>query len=231
MNRSLVLMILILGTGCTMWSCAIGKLLGGMAQNYEYTKLVEVHPVYSDLENKTVAVIVDVDLVTLYEHPDVAVTIGANVARRLSTNVPGIKVVPPSLVSQWQFRTPQWNTLPYGEIAQKLNVDRIVHIDVHDFRLHPPGNQWLWDGLCGASVGIIERDGYDPDSYVDTFNVTVAFPDMPGVTRENASAQGVQTGLLTLFTRQTSWLFFTHLEPKYPDHYSGPIKEGRYDGE
>ncbi len=231
MNRSLLLMILILGTGCTMWSCAIGKLIGGMAQNYEYTKLVEVHPAYTDLENKKVAVIVDVDLVTLYEHPDVAVTIGANVARRLSTNVPGIRVVPPSLVSQWQFRTPQWNTLPYGEIAQKLNVDRIVHIDVHDFRLHPPGNQWLWDGLCGANIGIIERDGYDPDSYVDTFDVTVAFPDMPGVTRENATAQGVQMGLLTLFTRQTSWLFFTHLEPKYPDHYNGPIKEGRYDGE
>ena len=230
MNRSLVPTILILGTAAAMWSCGIDRLVGGMAQNYEYTKLVVTHPVYSDLENKSVAVIVDVDLVTLYEHPDVAVAIGANVSRRLSTNVPGIKVVSPALVSQWQFRTPQWSAMPYGEIVRKLNVDRIVHIDVHEFRLHPPGNQWLWDGLCGANVGIIERDGYDPDSYVDTFNVTVAFPDMRGVTRENASAQGVQRGLLTLFTRKTSWLFFTHLEPKFPDQYNGPIEEGRYDG-
>lgn len=230
MNRSGVLMVLILGTACTMCSCAVGNLIGGMAQNYEYTKLVEVHPVYSDLENKSVAVIVDVDLVTLYEHPDVAVAISANVSRRLSTNVPGIKVVSPALVSQWQFRTPQWSAMPYGEIVRKLNVDRIVHIDVHQFRLHPPGNQWLWDGLIGADVGIIERDGYDPDSYVDRFDITVAYPDMTGVTRENATARGIRTGLLTLFTRKTSWLFFTHLEPKYPDHYKGPIEEGRYDG-
>ena len=230
MTRLLVLTIVTLGAACTMFSCAVGKLVGGMMQNFEYTKQVVTYPAYSDLENKSVAVIVDVDMVTLYEHPDVAVSIAANVSRRLSKNVPGIRVVPSALVIQWQFRTPQWNAMPYGEVAQRLNVDRIVHIDVHEFRLHPPGNQWLWDGLCGANVGIIERDGYDPDSYVDTFNVTVAFPDMQGVTRENASAQGVQRGLLTLFTRKTSWLFFTHLEPKFPDQYNGPIEEGRYDG-
>ena len=230
MTRLLVLTIVTLGAASTMFSCAVGKLVGGMMQNYEYTKQVVTYPAYQDLENKSVAVIVDVDMVTLYEHPDVAVSIAANVSRRLAKNVPGIKVVPSALVIQWQFRTPQWNAMPYGEVAQRLNVDRIVHIDVHEFRLHPPGNQWLWDGLCGANVGIIERDGYDPDSYVDTFNVTVAFPDMQGVTRENASAQGVQRGLLTLFTRKTSWLFFTHLEPKFPDQYNGPIEEGRYDG-
>ena len=85
--------------------------------------------------------------------------------------------------------------------------------------------------MCAGNIGIVEREGYDPDNYVDRFNVRVAFPDMPGVTRENATATGVQMGLWTLFTRETSWLFFTHLEPKHPDHYKGPIEEGRYDGD
>jgi len=225
-----VLVVLFLAGVSPLGGCAIGQLVGGMAQNAEYQKEIEVHPVYSGLENKTVAVIVDVDLATLYEYPDVAMTLSATIAQRVQANVPGVRVLSPSRVSQWQFRTPQWNAMQYGEIAERLNVDRVVHVDIYEYRLHPPGNQWLWDGVCSANVGIIERDGYDPDNYVDRFDITVAFPDMTGVTRENATAAGVQKGLLTLFTRQTSWLFFTHLEPKYPKYFNGRIKEGRYDG-
>jgi len=216
--------------GLTMSGCAIGKLVGGMMQNEEYQTLKETHAVYDGLENKRVAVLVDVDMVTLYEHPAIALSLAANVARRIATNVPGVTVISPALVSEWQFRTPQWNTVPYGEITERLNVDRIVHIDIYEFRLHPPGNQWLWEGVCSANVGIIERDGFDPDNYADMFNVSVAFPDMSGVTRENASARGIKQGLLTLFTRKTSWLFFTHLEPKHPKYYRGKIEDGRYDG-
>ncbi len=231
MKRARTMMVLLLAGGFAMSGCAIGKLVGGMMQNEEYQKLKETHPVYDGLENKRVAILVDVDMVTLYEHPDIAVTLAANVARRVATNVPGATVMSPAFVSEWQFRTPQWNTVPYSEIAERLDVDRLVHIDVYEFRLHPPGNQWLWDGVCTANIGIIERDGFDPDNYADMFNVSVAFPDMTGVTRENATAVGVKQGLLTLFTRKTSWLFFTHLEPKHPKYYKGEIKDGRYDGD
>lgn len=224
------LALAVLAGASALGGCAVGKLAGAMMQNYEYTKLVEVHPVYSGLENRTVAVIVDVDLATLYEYPDVAMTLAANISRRLQDNVPGITVLSPAVVSQWQFRTPQWSAMPYSEVSQRLNVDRVVHVDIYEYRLHPPGNQWLWDGVCSANIGIIERDGYDPDNFADVFNISVSFPDMTGVTRENATASGVQTGLIVLFTRHTSWLFFTHLEPKYPEYYDGKIQEGRYDG-
>ncbi len=229
MTRTPTVIVLILaGLACS--GCAIGKLVGGMMQNEEYQKLKETHAVYDGLENKRVAVLIDVDMVTLYEHPEIAVSLATNVARRIATNVPGVTVISPRQVSEWQFRTPQWNTVPYSEICQRLNVDRLVHIDIYEFRLHPPGNQWLWDGVCSANIGIIENDGFDPDNYADMFNISVAFPDMTGVTRENATAKGVKHGLLTLFTRQTSWLFFTHLEPKHPKYYQGPIQDGRYDG-
>jgi hypothetical protein len=230
MIRPNILVVLSMAGVFVLGGCAVGKLLGGMAQNAEYQKEIEVHPVYSGLENKSVAVIVDVDLAILYEYPDVAMTLSANIARRVQANVPGISVLAPSRVSQWQFRTPQWNAMQYSEIAERLNVDRVVHVDIYEYRLHPPGNQWLWDGVCAANVGIIERDGYDPDNYVDRFNISVAFPDMTGVTRENATAGGIQTALWTLFIRETSWLFYTHLEPKHPKYFNGQIKEGRYDG-
>jgi hypothetical protein len=220
---------LVLATCCAVLSgCAIGKLFGGMMQNYEYSKLVEVHPAYSGLENQTVAVIVDVDMATQFEYPDVQITLAANISKRIQQNVPGARVLPATVVGEWQFRTPQWSAMPYGQIAEELHVSCVVQIDLYEYRLHPMGNQWVWDGVCAANVGIIEGDGLDPDSFVDMFTIDVKFPDMPGVTREDASADRIQMALMSLFVRETSWLFFTHLEPKYEDYYKGPIEEGRY---
>lgn len=209
----------VVASGMGMGGCVVGKLVGGMAQNFEYQKLIEVHPAYPDLEGQKVAVLVEADLSTLYEHPDVPLTIAANLSRRLQQEVPGCTTVPAALVSEWQFRTPRWNTLPYGEIAANLKADRLVHIDLYEYRLHPPGNSWLWEGVCAANVGVVEPDGMDPDNFVEVFNVAVEFPGLQGVVREGATAGQVQTGLLTKFVEKSSWLFYTHLEPKYPDKY------------
>ena len=108
--------------------------------------------------------------------------------------------------------------MPYGDIAASLGVNRIVLIDIPEYRLNPPGNRWLWDGVCAATVNIIERDGIDPDMFADTFTVTSAFPDVEGVDRTAASADQIETGLLADFVKRTAWLFHEHLEPKYPDY-------------
>jgi hypothetical protein len=217
--------IVLLAASLLPAGCGLERLVGGMAQNYEYQKLIEVHPVYAGLEDKTVAVLVDVDLGTLYEHPDVLLTIATNVARVIQINVPGATVIAPTYVTEWQFRTPMWNAMPYGEIADSIGVDRVVHIDLYEYRLHPPGNRWLWDGVCAANVGIIERDGLDPDSYADVFSVESSYPPLKGVGRDSANADQIRTGLLALFIEQTGWLFYTHLEPKHPDKFRGEIPE------
>ena len=48
-------------------------------------------------------------------------------------------------------------------------------------------------------------------------------------TRDARLTRQIEMGLLAIFVRDTGWLFFRHLEPKYPDHYNGQIEEGRYD--
>ncbi len=210
--------------------CAVTSLVGGMAQNFEYSKQVVVTPVGTGLENKSVAVLVELDMTTRYEHPDIEMTIATRVAQLIQRNVQGVRVVSPLVVAEWRYRTPQWSSLSYGEMTKLLNVDRIVHVDVYEYRLHPPGNQWLWEGVCAANVGIAERDGFDPDSFADVFPVEAKFPEIEGLSRESASAANIQAGLLKQFTRNAAWLFYRHLEPKYPDKYQGTIEEGRYDG-
>ncbi len=217
--------VLVCGGAVGAGGCgAVAKLIGGMAQNYEYQLRIEVLPQYSGLEGQTVAVIVEADLSTLYEHPNTVAKIAGGVVGRIRRDVPSAQVVDPGMVINWQYRTPQWNALPYGQIAEQLGVNRLVHIDLYEYRLHPPGNRWEWQGACSASVGVVERDGFDPDTFVEVFAVETRFPDIKGVGLESANRAQIEIGLLAEFIKKTAWLFHTHLEPKYPDKYR-PIRE------
>jgi hypothetical protein len=199
--------------------CQAGQALGVLMQNEEYQKLVDTPPRYNGLEDKTVAVVVQADMATLYEYPGVVANIAGGVAHRLGRDVPGAQVLHPHFVLNWQQRTPQWNVLPYGEIAEQLNVDRVVFIDVIEYRLNPPGNRYLWEGVCVGRVGVIERGSIDPDAFVDTFDISGKWPTKSAISREDAPPQAVELGVLQEFITQTTWLFHQHLRPKYPDKY------------
>ncbi len=199
--------------------CAIMHLIGGMAQNAEYQKQVQTLARYEDLEGKRVAVIVDVGLMLLYQYPDLVEKITAGVSLRIGRDVPGVQLVHPSRIIEWQWNTTQWNVMPYGDIAESLDVDRVVLIDLYEYRLNPPGNRWLWEGVCAANVSIVEREGFDPDTFADTFSVVSSFPGVTGVDRSGASAAQIEMGLLADFVKRTAWLFHEHLEPKYPDKF------------
>jgi hypothetical protein len=199
--------------------CAVGNLIGGMAQNLEYQKLVDTPPKYNGLEDRTIAVIVDTDLSMLYEYPDLGAKVAAGVSARIDRDVPGSRVLSPKIVIGWQYLAPQWSSLPYGEVCAELNVDRIVMIEILEYRLTPPGNRYLWDGTATARIGIIERDGLDPDIFAESFDVTAKFPNLEGVSRDDANARQIETGLLAEFIKKTAWIFHQHLEPKYPDKY------------
>jgi hypothetical protein len=206
---------LILG-GC--FAMALG---GVMSQNFEYQKLIEIPAQYDGLRDKRIAVLVEADLSILYEHPRLTAAVASNVSGAIAANVEGAQVISPKAVLSWQYHTPQWNALPYGAIADALQVDRVVLIDIYEYRLHPPGNRWIWGGAAMGDVGIVEADSLDPDSFVETFQVQAAYPDIEGVGRETATASQIETGLLTRFLRETAWLFYLHERPKYPDKYQG----------
>ena len=88
---------------------------------------------------------------------------------------------------------------------------------VYEYRLNPPGNRFLWDGVAAGNVGVAERDGLDADQTVDQWNVSAQFPLDAGVTRESMPITLVQKGLLSAFVRNAAWVFFDHIEDKYPD--------------
>lgn len=200
------------------------EALGAAAYIVERDKKVEIPAEYSGLEGKTVAVVVHADMATLYEFPMVANNIATNVAGRLQTNILDIRVRDPRHVFAWQYHTPGWVTVPYGDIARELDVDRVVYIDLYEFRLHPVGNRWMWDGVCAGTVGIIERDGLDPDVFAHSYNVVAKFPQVTGVGVDAATQSQIETGLLVRFIEETSWLFHAHIRPKYENTRGDSIR-------
>ena len=196
----------------------IAGAIGALGQQMERGQKLDVPAQYDGLEGKTTAVIVNADYATLVEHPEVVGNVCANVSVRIKQFVKDASVLPPGQVLDWQYRTPQWRALPYGEIAKELGVDRLVYVDLYEYRLNPMGNSYLWDGVAGANIGVIETDGLSPDEFVFTTNVIERFPDKEGIGRESARREDIQRGLLTLFIQRTSWLFYRHIEDKYPQY-------------
>ncbi len=202
---------------CFTMSCQIIGVASAIGQNIEREKKIEVLAKYAGLDNKRVAILVKADMGTVYEHPTAVPNISVNLAQRLQENVPGIKMMNPLLCLNYQHQTPNWSAQPLGQVAEELDVDRLVIIDLYEYRLNPPGNRFLWDGVAAGNVGVAERDGLDADQTVDQWNVSAQFPLDAGVTRESMPITLVQKGLLSAFVRNAAWVFFDHIEDKYPD--------------
>ena len=199
-------------TGC------IAGAVGAIGQQIERGKKLDVPAQYEGLEGQTSAVIVNADYATLVEHPAVVANITANVSARIKLYVKDASVLPPGQVLDWQYRTPQWRALPHGEIAKELGVARLVFIDLYEYRLNPVGNSYIWDGVAAANIGVVEADGLSPDEFAFTSNVVAKFPNKEGIGKESARREAIERGLLTLFIQKSSWLFYRHIEDKYPEY-------------
>ncbi len=207
----------LLAVSCVTAGCALPQIVSVVGHNIEREKKVEVLAQYDGLENRTVAVLVHADLSLLYEYPMVKPNITANIAARLQQNVPGIRVLAPSQVLTWEYQTPTWSSMPMGQVCELLDVDRVVYVDVYEFRLNPPGNRFLWEAMGVANVRIFERGSLDPDMSVDEFSVTARFPDERTVTREQRRQEEIEAGIVGRFCQKVAWLFYDHAEDKYPD--------------
>ncbi len=224
MIRNAFLLVAILLPSLLIGCGAIG-FIGAGKQAMEDQMLIE-KPAEYPLSGERVAVVIDTDLTVHYEHPGISTLIAGAVAGRIAKNVENVEVLRPDAVARWQFETPQWTAMPSTEIAKALGVDRVIYIDLQNYSLTPPGNHWLWEGRCSATIGVIEADSYVQDGFADSYEIIAMFPRRPAVlSREEASEGTIEQGLLNEFIKQTSWLFYFHIEPKHPDRYRPELEK------
>ncbi len=194
-------------------------LIGGMAAVYQETSTKTVPADFVGLEGKSFAVVVAADRSLQAEHPGLLEAITVRVTERLATptNVPRAGgFVPASEVLSFQYDNPGWEARSRSELMDSLGkVDRLVFIDLLDYRLHEPGNMYQWDGVAAGTVVVMGRGSETP---LFQRNVTVRFPGKSGIGPDDLNRTAVTSGLLSRFIDRSTWPFYSHEEPYKPEY-------------
>ncbi len=191
----------------------IGELIGGMAQSAHRQGSTTVEGKTDVLEGQTFAVVVVIDRSTSATSPALAETLTHRMTRQLAENSQASGYAPTQQVIAYLGNQPSWRAWPRGRLPEELGVDRVVLVDMIDYRVYEPGNAYLWDGLAWGSVEVYDATAFDPDRPIYEEEIRVRFPDGIGFGPTEMQESFVKTELLRRFVNRASWLFFTHEEP------------------
>ncbi len=192
------------------------ELVGVLGTAYEESADHLVKAQYEGLKGKTYAVLVVSDRGIEADFPGVTAEITARINERLADPANGVGAtghIQSKDLLKYFFNHPESTTKPGGKLAEDLGVDRVIRVDLYEFRVNDPGNQYVWEGVAAASVGVIERDSITPDEYAFRSTSRVAFPDKSGITQGDISGQVVMSALVKRITDRVAWLFHDHQEP------------------
>ncbi len=186
--------------------------IGGMMENARREGSTEIEAEYTGLDNKSFAVVVSADRVIQAEYPAVIARLTTEISERVAKETRATKYVPGKRMLNFQFENPRWSTWTPTELAKKLGVERIIFVDLDEYRLKDPGNRYIWKGLASASVRVSETDGRMGDDFVYRKTLLVRFPDKDGFTPQDMAEDLVTTALSNRLIDRVSWLFYTHEE-------------------
>lgn len=196
--------------GCEVMGFAAHMFAGG-------ERARDVAARYTELDGRSVAVLVAADSHLMHAYPQAASAITRVVSRQIGEHVSDVRVKNPYDVIDYQRMHGHWYSVPYAELLAEMNVDRLVLIDLFEYRTHEPGNRHVFQGVATGNVLVIAADSDDPDNADFEEVIHVEFPEYGskvGTVETQIDAQTVQIGLVQLFSRQTARLFHDHrIEP------------------
>lgn len=192
--------------------CIIGAAIGGMAESYHRTGSSEIEAEYTGIEGHSFTVVVSTDRLIEGNNPGISARINQRVNDRLIQNAKPTFAIPSTDLLRVLYDTPQWPAMPRGEVANMLGVERLVVVEITEYRLNEPGNKYVWDGSASCLVSVHEADSPFPDDPVFEKAITVSFPDMSGLMSTEIPQAAVNTELANRITNRISWLFYTHEE-------------------
>lgn len=179
-------------------------------------RTVDVAAEYRGLDEQRVAVLVAVHDEMLGHFPQAPSKINQAVSAHLAQHVPGITVTEPARMIDFQINNPFWNAIPYSQIVRQMDVDRLVLVDLSEYRTREPGNRHLWQGRVSGRVTVIDAHATDPDSPVYEKTVVADFPENQrlGVPEHGSDQASIELGMISLFARNTTNLFHDHKEKR-----------------
>ncbi len=200
--------VVLAGVGCA----AVG-VAAIAAKGIEESRPKKVKAEYTGLAGTSFAVVGSADRTSQVDYPNLVTEITARINDRLWENSGATAGIPAQELLRYMYENPSWSARPYSELAKTLTVDRLVVVDLNEFRLHDPGNRYLWEGVAAGTISVIEADGSLADEFVFQRVLRVSFPDITGVDQDKFTGQQVASVLISRFVSRAAWLFYDHEEP------------------
>ncbi|MGJ8635765.1 MAG: hypothetical protein ACSHX5_02840 [Phycisphaerales bacterium] len=192
--------------------CVVGTALGGMAESYRRTGSTTYPAEYARIEGKTFAVVCSASRAIEAEHPGIVARINQRVNDRLIQNANPSYAIPSADLLTVLYNTPQWPAMTREDVANLLGVERLVVIEIVDYRLNEPGNQYVWAGVIAGIVSVYESDSALPNDPLYEKSISVQFPDASGFMRNDIPEAAVTAELSNRFINRAAWLFYEHEE-------------------
>jgi len=176
----------------------------------------DVEAKYTGLTGKSFAVIVNADRITQADFPQLVGQVATTVAQHLKDECDVSGWIPPEDVLAYQYKNPRWSVMRLDELSKELGVERLIFVEITEFRLTEPGNQYLWRAAAAAKVGVVESDGVVNDNFAFQEAVRVEFPlEERAIGPAQLPAQAVQVKIAKKLVDRIEWLFYDHEEKNY----------------
>lgn len=168
---------------------------------------------YEGIQDKSFAAVVIADRAIQSDHPNIAARLTDRTNRLLHDNAEGQGWIPPADLLAYLYNHPAWVAWSRDRLAEELGVERLIVIELTEYRLNAEGNQYEWEGIASAIVEVYEADSVVPDEPAYSQLISVAFPDNAGVLTEQISRRDVTSVLSLRLSNRAAWLFYDHSEP------------------
>jgi hypothetical protein len=201
-----------------MGGCVLGQLIGGMAESDLRHSKKDVDAKYLGLPGKSFVVVVAADRSVQADFPSVVGDITITVSEELRKHAGASGWVPPKDVLRYQYEHPGWSSEPLDKLAADFGAQRLIYIDLREYRLNDPGNAYLWAGVASGTVSVVEADGPIADQFEFQEPVSVKFPDQSGQGPQQIPPAVMQAALSRRFVDRAAWLFYLHEEPYYSEY-------------
>jgi hypothetical protein len=201
-RRVLLFLLLVLCVG-GLAGCAY------LAGAFEQNSGKKVLATYTGMDDKSVAIVTDVDPATALEYVSARAEIGAFVTAQFQQNMPKVKLLRYQDVIRWQDDTLQWQGLREKEIGKHFSVDRVLYIELLDYRTREPGATNLLRGRIHALARVFEVETPGPSAVWEK-EFDVFWPPLEPQDVLHSNDTAVRKRVLEYFSEDLVGQFYDH---------------------
>lgn len=167
---------------------------------------------YEGMEGQKVAVVVSADEFLLHRFPTAPAEVGRAIGERMVANLNDIEMMDPGEVTEYLKENPYWDVTPYSKLLEALEVDRIVFVELIEYRTQEPGNAHIWKGMIAGHVNVLSAEAEDQDTPVFRTTIRAEFPEKNEFGVVSSSDEEIRLGMHSLFSRDAAGLFYEYIK-------------------